>query len=199
MPIDVEHLRQHYASLSEEEFDELDRNDLTEVAQKCYDHELERRGFRRSREETADAARDRTPPPAEPDEFPDEEPFVACAFREDRGLESAQNASEASAALQASGIPSRIELREVEEENTSQRHWTEYQVIVPNGMSLQAASVLDRDFFNIRTESDWKTHLESLSDEQLLRLDADAMCEGLLDRAARLKKAYNNEVQRRRL
>jgi len=199
MPIDVEHLRQHYASLSDEEFDKLDRNDLTAVAQKCYDNELARRSLRRSNEEISETARDRKTPPDEPVEFPDEEPFVACAFREDGGLDSAQSASEASAALQASGIPARIELREVEEEIPSRPQWNEYQVVVPNGLSLEAASILDRDFFNIRIESDWKTHLESLSDEQLLRLNADTICEGFLDRAARLKKAYNQEVRRRKL
>ena len=199
MAFDAEHLRQHYASLSDEEFDNLDRSDLTAVAQKCYDNELARRSLRRSNEEISEAARDRETLSDEPVEFPDEEPFVACAFREDGGSDSAQSASEASAALQASGIPARIELREVEEEVPSRRQWNEYQVVVPNGLSLEAASILDRDFFNIRIESDWKTHLESLSDEQLLRLNADTICEGFLDRATRLKKAYNDEVRRRRL
>jgi hypothetical protein len=197
MPIDAEHLRQHYASLSDDEFDELVRDDLTDVAQKCYDHEFERRGLRRSREETPDVARPRTALPEESDEFEDEEPFVVCAFRVDG--DAAHSASEARSALEASGVPCRIEVQEVEDESTGPRRWTEYQVIVPNGLSLQATSVLDKEVFNIKMESDWKTHLETLSDEQLLRLDADALCEGLLDRAARLKKTYKEEVQRRGL
>ena len=200
MPIDADHLRQHYASLSDDEFDELVRDDLTDVAQKCYDNELARRGLRRSSEELPAPARPRTASPEETeetDEFVDEEPFVACTFRNDH--DGAHSASEARSALEASGIPCRIETQEIEEEETGPRRWTEYQVIVPNGLSLQATSVLDKEFFNVKLESDWRTHLESLSDDQLLRLDADAMCEGLLDRAARLKKAYKNEVQRRGL
>ena len=86
MAIDVEHLRQHYASLSDEEFDNLDRSDLTEVAQKCYDNELARRSLRRSPDEISETERDRKTPPDDPVEFPDEEPFVACAFGENAGL-----------------------------------------------------------------------------------------------------------------
>ena len=45
MPVDPEYLRQHYASLSEEGLLAIDRADLVELAQKCYDDELGRRGI----------------------------------------------------------------------------------------------------------------------------------------------------------
>ena len=43
MPLDPEYLRHHYASLSDEALLELDRSELVETAQKCYDEELIRR------------------------------------------------------------------------------------------------------------------------------------------------------------
>ncbi len=43
MPVDLEYLRRHYASLSDEALLELDRSELVETAQKCYDEELARR------------------------------------------------------------------------------------------------------------------------------------------------------------
>jgi hypothetical protein len=206
MPIDAEHLRQHYASLSDEELIELDRNDLTEVAQKCYDREIERRGLSTDESDSIDedkAAMDRWVEAGDDVEDEtsdeDEEPFVACAFSDYRGGSSAADAAEAHAALQAAGIPSRIEVVEVEPEPVNPVPRTEYQVIVPSGLSLQATSVLDKEIFNPKNEADWKTHFEALTDEQLLRLNADAICAGYLDRAARLKKAYNDEVRRRKI
>jgi hypothetical protein len=204
MPIDAEHLRQHYASLSDEDLLELDRNDLTAVAQKCYDREVERRGLSLAESESAEEgkaqeAMERWVEAGEDDEASDDEPFVACTFTDYRGGSSAADAGEAHAALQAAGIPSRIEVIEVEPEPVDPRPRTEYQVIVPSGLSLQATSVLDKEVFNPKNEADWKTHFEALSDDQLLRLNADAICAGYLDRAARLKKAYNDEVRRRKL
>src|ERR1700719_866517 len=43
MPVDLEYLRRHYASLSDEALQELDRAELVETARKCYDEELVRR------------------------------------------------------------------------------------------------------------------------------------------------------------
>src|SRR5207237_8235301 len=43
MQIDVEDLRRYYASLPDEALLALDRTELSEMAQKCYDKELERR------------------------------------------------------------------------------------------------------------------------------------------------------------
>ena len=46
MPVDLEYLRQHYASLSDDALLEINRADLVEAAQKCYDHELAARRLR---------------------------------------------------------------------------------------------------------------------------------------------------------
>src|SRR5258708_1321005 len=43
MQIDAEDLRRYYASLPDEALLALDRTELSEMAQKCYDEELERR------------------------------------------------------------------------------------------------------------------------------------------------------------
>ena len=69
--------------------------------------------------------------------------------------------------------------------------------MVPDALSLQATSVLDTAIFNGRLEADWKTQLESLSDEELTALNVDALCAGMLDRVERLRKAYKSEVARR--
>ena len=45
MQIDLESLRRHYSSLSDEELLALNRDDLIEMAQKCWDEEVERRGL----------------------------------------------------------------------------------------------------------------------------------------------------------
>jgi len=54
--INIEDLRQHYASLSDEGLLEIDRDELTAVAQTCYDEELEQRNLTspESTEEEAD-------------------------------------------------------------------------------------------------------------------------------------------------
>jgi hypothetical protein len=43
MQVDPEYLRRHYNSLSDEALLSIDRTDLVEIAQKCYDAELARR------------------------------------------------------------------------------------------------------------------------------------------------------------
>jgi hypothetical protein len=57
MPVDLEYLRRHYASLSDEALLALDRSELVETAQKCYDGEVVRRkpiGGTKSLVQTAD-------------------------------------------------------------------------------------------------------------------------------------------------
>jgi hypothetical protein len=202
MQIDTEHLRQRYASLSDDELIAIDRNELTEVAQYCYDREVERRGLSvQERDSIAedDIAIEDWEENSPSVEAGDDESFVACVFTEHSGESCAADAADARAALEAAGIPSRIETRLVESESTTRRRYMEYQVIVPSALTLHATSVLDKEVFNPKMESDWKTHLESLTDEQLQCLSADSICAGFLDRAARLKKVYINEVRRRNI
>jgi hypothetical protein len=70
--------------------------------------------------------------------------------------------------------------------------------MVPAASILKATSVLDKAIFNPEIEADWKTQLESLSDDELRELSLDDICAGLLDRVDRLRRAYKSEVARRR-
>jgi hypothetical protein len=73
----------------------------------------------------------------------------------------------------------------------------EYRVLVPGGRNLEALSVLDVRVFNPQIAADWKTHLQELTDAELHAISPGVICAGLLDRAARLKQAYEDEVARR--
>jgi hypothetical protein len=53
MKISADELKQSYRSMSDVELLDLDRDDLTEVAQNCLDQELQRRGLSRGQDGTA--------------------------------------------------------------------------------------------------------------------------------------------------
>jgi hypothetical protein len=202
MTVNPDQLHQHYASLSDEALLAIDPNDLTEIAQKYYAGEIERRGLALPQSESSDDVNSAMEEWEEDEtgvEGDDDEPFIACAFSEIPNGSSAADAEDAYRALKKAGIPCRIEVHAIETETGNNEQQTERQVIVPAAYSLHATSVLDRDLFNPRVVSDWKTHLQSLTDDQFLRLNVDDMCAGLLDRAARLKGAYMEERRRRNL
>ena len=69
--------------------------------------------------------------------------------------------------------------------------------MAPAPLTLKATSILDKEIFNPQIEADWRIHLESLTDTELAALNPDVICAGLLDRIARLKRRYNDEVSRR--
>ena len=61
MQVDLEYLRRQYASLSDEALLALDRSELVETAQKCYDEELVRRkpiGLTKPLVQTADLVKE---------------------------------------------------------------------------------------------------------------------------------------------
>jgi hypothetical protein len=64
---------------------------------------------------------------------------------------------------------------------------------------MHATSIADRDLLNDEYEAEWRTHLESLSDKELMTLDPDIFCAGMLDRVARITKSYKNEMERRNI
>ena len=103
----------------------------------------------------------------------------------------------ARAVLRAAGIPCYITLEQIEAQRDAPRVRSEYCVMVPGALNLHATSVLDRDLFNADQEANWRAHLEALSDEELGQLNPDVFCAGLLNRAARLKRAYEDEVASR--
>jgi hypothetical protein len=204
MPIDPEDLRKHYASLSDEALLLLERDDLTSAAQKIFDSEVRRRGLDIEQRDDNDGETDSPAAsffrsPAEEDSEGDdwlERPFTITTFS---GTASgAAYAADAHNALLAAGIPCEISEHEIDpSEEPDPTPYKEYRVMVPDALSLQAASVLDTAIFNARLEEDWKTQLESLTDEELAALNVNALCAGLLDRVERLRKAYKREVARR--
>lgn len=200
LPIDLESLRRHYTSLSDEELVALNREELTETAQKCYDEELERR-------ELSEAPDSGTGPGNEEydcDAFETvedtdwlEEAACACSFVSQPGGSAAADAGNARAALQEAGIPCQISAVKAAEPSGEQPARYEYRVMVPGALNLKATSILDKEVFNPQLEADWHMHFESLTDRELGALNPDVICAGLFDRIARLKRAYNDEVARR--
>ena len=69
--------------------------------------------------------------------------------------------------------------------------------MIPGNVNWQAASILQRDLFNPRFESDLKTHLGTLTDEELRAVTPEAAFCGLFDRVERVKRAYAEEFARR--
>jgi hypothetical protein len=219
MSIDAAQLQRHYASISNDELMALDRDSLTEIAQQCYDEEIKRRGLviptdDSTDEETADILNNDTKAilddepteiivdedsPTEFEELGDDNEFTACSFSDYGGGSATVDAEEAYQALKSAGVPCRVKIVRVEPEPDNPKPYTDHQVLVPSSQTLHATSILDKAFFNPRMEEDWKNHLEGLTNEELLQFSADDLCAGLLDRAARLKKIYSEEVRRREL
>ena len=201
MPINTEQLRQRYRALSEDELLRLDRTALTEIAQKCYDEEIKRRGISVPLADSVDDDSDAAAPTEERHAMlavpKDDEFFDICSFANSQGASA--DAADARNFLEEAGIPSRVDMVRVEPEPNNSRPYNEYRVLVPSTLMLHAKSVLDQQVFNPKEESDWKTHLESLTDDQLLQLNEDDICAGLIDRATRLRKAYTDERRRRQL
>jgi hypothetical protein len=212
MRIDPEDLRRHYASLSDEALRSLHRGDLTEIARPIYDQELARRresppppeivaddddaGFAASDEMEEDLEIDDGPTPDWLDD-------AACAcsilMPAQARLTEVPTAVRARAVLRANRIPCHIAMMHEEParvETSAQRY---LRLRVPGALAIHATSVLDRDLFNEDQEAEWRTTLETLTGEELLELDPDIFCAGLLDRVARLKKAYQDEMSRRGL
>ena len=200
MRIDPQDLRRHYASLSDGEFGALDRNDLVEVAQKIYDEERARRVAARA-QNAADASEadedvveaeeewdSETAPPWLPDAV------SAYSFEMHRHHQDASDIAQVRAVLRAAGIPCYLVTEQTEREDVDV-----CSLMVPGALSLHATSVLDRDIFNEQQEEIWRSQLEALSDTDLGALNPRIFCAGFLDRAARLQRAYEEEMGRRNL
>ena len=204
MRIDPEDFRRHYAMLSDEALFALNRHELIEMAQACYDEEVARR---KTAQEHEAESHNIDFPVDEEDEFdldtpaPDwlDDAACACTFTVNPGATNPPDLAKVQQVLRTAGIPCHITMNEIEEapKAASQvRH--EYCLMVPGALNLNATSVLDRDLFNVEQEADWRSHLEGLSDEELRSVSPEIICAGLLDRAARLKKVYQEEAARRR-
>lgn len=205
MKLNSEELRQHYESLSDDALFEIDRNDLVELAQRIYDEEVARRDFHATREVEPEDSDDDSPKveawkrssSIAMDEHPkwSKDAVCACTFWSKVSM-AQQDAIDGRNALVAAGIPCYVSMAPSDEGEDPPTGFN-FKLMVPGALNLHATSVLDRDFFNPRQEDDWRTHLASLSDEELHALDPAIFCAGFLDRASRLKKVFREEVARR--
>jgi hypothetical protein len=72
------------------------------------------------------------------------------------------------------------------------------EVLVPVRLMVHAASILDRELFNDEFETYWRDHLSMLSNKDLMALDPDIFCAGLMDKLARMKRIYADEMAKRK-
>jgi hypothetical protein len=193
MQLDPKFLRQHYAAMSDEELQEVDRADLVEAARRIFDEEVASREPASPR-----AVRAATAPPDEEVELDWlEDAAEAYSRYVVRGAAPAPDAVHARDVLEAAGIPCHLELyEEPEQDEQMQYRW---RVLVPGKMTHRATSVIDRDIFNAEFEAQWRAHLEMLSDEELRVMEPQYAFCGLYDRLERINRAYDEELERRRM
>ena len=184
MELDPDYLRQHYDSLSDEALLAVDRNELVELAQTILDEEVGRRGLAQRRVARRAHTSQSLPtqmdsPDGEPEEDgepsgPGEKPVwledasEVYSFADLPGTARAADAENARDALEAAGIPCYLDLAEISpEKSAAPEPAHRWRIMVPGKLNLRATSVLEREIFNLEFEADWKSHLETLSDEDL--------------------------------
>jgi hypothetical protein len=202
MQIDQEKLREHYASLNDEELLGIKREDLTEIAQDIYDLEIVHRGLdeasaAKEKIETTEASfsayyYENDDETADPDWH--QNGVAVCSMTDQPGSDTANRISKAQTSLQAAGIPSHLSVTRSPED-----HYDSMEILVPARYAMHAHGIMDRDVFNDEFETYWRDHLGLLSNEDLRTLDPEIFCVGLLDRIARMKRAYVEEMAKRNL
>jgi hypothetical protein len=214
LQINLEDLRRHYASLSDDALREIDRTELVEIARQCYDQELAQREPEKMAKNVARPAIRAVPLDTQHEEQAegegvddevadsgDQPEWVAeadcvCVFTVRPGNSAAADADNTRAVLADAGIPCYVGVRTLGPD-AAPPPLTEYRVLVPGGLNLEATSVLDKEIYNPEIEAIWRTHLEVLTDEQFLGLKKEIILGGLLDRVERVERVYDEEVARR--
>jgi hypothetical protein len=221
MRIDPEDLRRHYKSLSDEGLLDIDPASLAPVAQGIYEKEIARRGLDQPPEQEEEAYNRALPvfKPADGGNLADEPgPDVdsgpppdwledaACSWSTDMdpSADYTTTGAEVQAALRDAGIPNRIVVKPPEPGPPSKPKPPStvrslYCVMVPGELGARAYSVVERKVFNRMAEAEWRSQLQSYSDEELRALNPEDAWSALLDRAERLKRAYQEEMARRSL
>jgi hypothetical protein len=207
MQIDLGELAKHFASMTDEELFEQKREELTETAQKVYDreiaHRVRNRAFApRTKDNKVEASFSEYNSPDE-DEDPDpdwhQDGTVACSFVCIPGNNAMEMALKAQVTLQAAEIPSHLRRRRDLDPGGEPEPSETLEVLVPVGLAVHAASILDRDLFNDEFETHWRDHLSMLSNKDLMALDPDIFCAGLMDKLARMKRIYADEMAKRKM
>jgi hypothetical protein len=186
---DPNDLRRQYEAMTDEALLAVERGDLIEIAQQCYDEELVKRGM---------ALADDVPEELEAEPEPDwmDDAACACSFNSRSGRAPTEDINIAREALETAGIPCYLQVRKMETAD-GQQSADEYDLLIPAQYSMQALSVLDKEIYNAEAEASFRAHLEALSDEDLKNLDMDSLLGGLIDRLQRLNQAYEEELDRR--
>jgi hypothetical protein len=197
MKLDTEFLRQHYAAMSDEELQSIDRGDLVGAAQEIFDEEVAKREAQEmpaSQDVVLNAQGVELEIEVEEDWL--EHAAEAYSSYARRGTtDPSEGSVDARDVLEAAGIPCQLELfEEPGEEEQTQFRW---RVLVPGKLVHRAMSVLDRDIFNADFEAELKTHMEMLSDEDLRVMQPQYAFCGLYDRLERINRAYEEELTRR--
>ena len=198
MVIDPADLQRHYASLSDEMLLAIDAAELSSAARKCYRREFEKRGLAAPVDEAEVFERVAASVEVDNGVKPDwiEDAACACGYASYPGHDAAPDVELAREVLEAAGIPCHVAVFR-SEPDTRRQVWHEFRVMVPGTLTLKATSVLNKEIFNAKSEAEWKAHFEELSDDELRVLDPEVICAGLLDRAKRLKRVYDEEIARR--
>jgi hypothetical protein len=206
MRIDPQELRRHYASLPDGALEAINRDELSDIARPIFDEEVARRQLTETTQpETIEEEPLEIDEDLEIDEEPDpdwlEEAAVACSFtmRSSYGMSDIPTASHARAVLRSAGIPCHVIMNEVPPAPVNPTPQRYLQLMVPGALALHATSILDKNVFNEDQEEEWRTNFEVLSDAELRALNPDIFCAGLLDRVARLRRVYDQEMARREL
>ncbi len=205
MDIDPEYLQRYYAELSDEGLVEINRGDLVEAAQSCYDKELRERMLQ-SPAEALELPGPRYPDGnggREIDSDGEQDPawLEECAevYSVDARVGSCvgEEAERARSVLETASIPCYLDFCEDPPEEGTPGPTHRWRVLVPGKLNMRAASILDRDIFNNEFVTVWKTHLETLSDQDLSDADPKEYFCGLFNRVERLVRAYSDELSRR--
>lgn len=201
MPVDIEYLRQHYASLSDEALEAIDPADLVEAARACYNEELKRRNI-----EWVEVQPDRPAFEGGDVEAPEaaedwsEDATIVFSMADRMNGTAPESATAARDALDDEGIPCRLDLVELapDEPSGAPPPTHEWHLLVPGEFNQWASSVLDRDLFNDDFEATWRAHLEAVPDDELRAMNPQKVFCGLYDRIERITRAYKEEVARRK-
>jgi len=202
MPVDIENLRRHYASLSDDALLEVNRAELVAAAQNCYDEEITRRGLSASNEVTREQGEIEagvvlTRDENEPEWIEEAAEVYSILLRP--GMTGATDIDAARSALLEAGVPCFLDVLEEPSDDPNIQPTQRWRILVPGELNLQATSILERDIFNEEFEAVWRHHLEALSDEELQATEPqDVLC-GLFDRVQRVLQAYEDEWEKRGL
>lgn len=198
--MDLDRLRKHYESLSDEALLEINRDELVAAACVVLDAEIAARGLD---EPLAEEGIEEAPEGAQPEHgvgyhVDDDwlaEAATAFGVAVDRANAKAPEMERACAVMAAAGIPYDVNVREIE---GNPHHPYELELLVPGKYILEATSILDRDVFNAQSEEGWRDHFAALTDEDLAAIDIRVLTAGWADRIERLTRAYKEELAKRR-